>query len=282
MRKFLLLASCFMGTFTMNLFGQSKTIVGIMPFTANGSEYRNNNTVIAIQDAVSEAFLNTKRFTLVEREKMQMLREEKRQQTSEEFIDGKVVEQSKSLGASYIVTGNIIKAGIEEKESEASILTGLAGLGSIPARKGVVSFNLKVINVETGEIIASEKFDAEEKGKDGFAKALELVKPKIKEFIKNNFKATLSIASVEDKTNGKLLIAGGSSVGITVETNLKIYEEAEYNIDGKRTIRKKELGKATVEKVEDESFSICKITTYAPDIIAKIENGAKVKCEIIQ
>lgn len=286
MKKILLISAIVAGNFSMNLFGQSKTIVGIMPFTAtnqNGSYNRSsqNNYIVAIQDAVSDAFLETKRFTLVEREKMELLRKEKQQQQTEEFIDGSVVEQSKSLGASYIVTGNILEAGIQEKQSEASIITGMAGLGGITARKGVVNFNIKVVNVESGEILASEKFTASESGKNGFDKALDIIKPKIKEFIKNNFKTTVSVASIEDKANGKLLVAGGSSLGIIVGTNLKIYEESIYNIDGKRTIRKKELGKGTIEKVEDESFSICKITVNAPEIISKLENGAKIKCEVI-
>lgn len=286
MKKLLFASVLFAGTFSMNLFAQNKTIVGIMPFTAtnqNGSYNRSsqNNYVVAIQDAVSDAFLETRRFTLVEREKMEMLRKERQQQQSEEFIDGSVVEQSKSLGASYIVTGNILEAGIQERQSEASMLTGMAGLGGITARKGIVNFNIKVVNVETGEILASEKFVGSENGKNGFDKALDIIKPKIQEFIKNNFKTTISVASVEDKTNGKLLIAGGSSLGINVGTNLKIYEEAVYNIDGKKTIRKKELGKGIVEKVEDESFSICKITVNSPEIIAKIEGGLKIKCEVI-
>ena len=286
MKKFLLVSTFFAGTFSMNVLGQSKTIVGIMPFTAtNQNGYYNrssqNNYIVAIQDAVSDAFLETKQFTLVEREKMELLRKEKQQQQMEEFIDGSVVEQSKSLGASYIVTGNILEAGIQEKQSEASIITGMAGLGGITARKGVVNFNIKVVNVESGEILASEKFTGSENGKNGFDKALDIIKPKIKEFIKNNFKTTVSVASIEDKANGKLLVAGGSSLDIIVGTNFKIYEETIYNIDGKRTVRKKELGKGIVEKVEDESFSICKITVNAPEIISKLENGAKIKCEVI-
>lgn len=277
MKKILLFSALLGGTLSMNLFGQSKTIVGIMPFTANGNEYKNNNYVIAIQDAVSDAFLETKRFTLVEREKMQLLKNEKNQQQTEDYIDGSVVEQTKSMGASYVVTGNIMDAGLKEKLSGASEWLGTA----IAERKGVANFNLKVINVETGEIIASEKFSATEKGKDGFDKALDIIKPKIKEFIKNNFKTTINVASVEDKTNSKILIAGGSSLGLAIGINLKIYEEAVYNIDGKKTVRKKELGKGIVEKVEDESFSICKITVNAPEIISKIENGTKIKCEVI-
>jgi TolB-like protein len=286
MKKILLAYTLFLGVFTTNLFAQSKTIVGIMPFTAaneNGHYQKSskNNFVIAIQDAVSDAFLETKRFTLVEREKMELIRKEKLQQQTEEFIDGSVVEQTKSLGASYIVTGNILEAGIKERESEASMITGMAGLGGITARKGIVNFNIKVIDIETGEILASEKFVASENGKKGFDKSLDIVKPQIKEFIQKNFKTVVSIVSIEDKTNSKILIAGGTSLGLNIGTNLKIYEEAIYNIDGKRIIRKKELGKGIIEKIEDDSFAIAKITVNNSEIISKLESGTKIKCEII-
>lgn len=244
MKKLLFVSLIIIETFFYNVFGQSKIIVGIMPFTAtnqNGN-YRNsseNNYVVSIQDAVSESFLNTKRFTLVEREKMQLLKNERTQQQSEDFLDGVVVEQSKSLGARYIVTGNILEAGIVEKDSDASKLTGMVGLGGITARKGIVNFNLKVIDVETGEILASEKFSDSENGKNGFDKALQAIKPQISNFIKNNFKTIVSVASIEDEKNGKLLIVGGSSLGLTVGTNLRFFEEAAYMIEGKKIIRKK-------------------------------------------
>ena len=81
MKKVYLTAIFTLLTFTA--FTQTKTIVGIMPFntTSSGNDNyynRQNQTqsanIIAIQDAVSDAFLNAKRFTLVEREKMELLR----------------------------------------------------------------------------------------------------------------------------------------------------------------------------------------------------------------
>ena len=91
MKRKLFISALFIGTLTTNVFAQNKTIVGIMPFTATNQDgYYNrssqNNYVIAIQDAVSDAFLETKRFTLVEREKMELLRKEKQQQKMEDWL----------------------------------------------------------------------------------------------------------------------------------------------------------------------------------------------------
>src|SRR5687767_3869415 len=95
-----------------NSFAQSKTLIGIVPFksaTQQEDRFTRNSSnssgeyKTAIQDAVADAFLKTKRFSLVEREKMDQLKSEKNLQKDEDFIDGQVIEQSKSLGAQYVV-----------------------------------------------------------------------------------------------------------------------------------------------------------------------------------
>ncbi|RKS00578.1 CsgG/HfaB family protein [Flavobacterium sp. 102] len=272
---------------TFTGFSQTKTIVGIMPFnttSSNNSNYYNRGSqnqsanVIAIQDAVSDAFLNAKRFTLVEREKMALIKGEKKTQQSEDYIDGQTVEQSKSMGASYIVTGNITEASFEEKSSAV-------GSFNIPSRKAKISFNIKVIDVSTGEIMASEKFSAEANGKNGFDDALKIIKPNIEKFIKDNFKITASIASIEEKTTSneatKVLISGGTGIGLKPLTTLKVYELTTLMVDGKKIPRKKEIGQIVVEKVEDENFSICNVVTGGLAIATKSEAGANLKCEII-
>lgn len=273
---------------TITAFSQTKTIVGIMPFntTSSGNDnyYNRQNqnqsaNIVAIQDAVSDAFLNAKRFTLVEREKMALIKGEKKTQQSDEFIDGSTVEQSKSMGASYIVTGNVSEASFEEQSS--SVGYGL----SIPSRKAKISFNIKVIDVSTGEIMASEKFSAEAKGKNGYDDALKIIKPNIEKFIKDNFKITASIASIEAKNASneatKVLISGGTGIGLKQNTTLKVFELTSLMVDGKKIPRKKEIGQIVVEKVEDENFSICNVTVGGAIIATKSEAGANLKCEII-
>jgi hypothetical protein len=280
-----------LGILSVSGFSQSKTIVGIMPFksSASGNENsvsdNNSQRITAIQDAVSDAFLSAKRFTLVEREKMGQINTEKKTQQSEDFIDGQVVEQSKSLGASYIVTGNVSEASFEEKQSNFSgIGVGKLAL-PIANRTAKVSFNLKVIDVSTGEIMASDNFSASAKGKSGFDTALQTIKPGIEKFIKDNFKIIVSVASVEEKGTGgealKVLISGGSSLGFKSMTTLKVFELSFLMIDGKKIPRKKELGKIQIANVEDENFSLCTVLNGGAEIAKRFAAGASIKCEII-
>lgn len=275
---------------TFTGFSQTKKIVAIDKFESQPSNQRNNyydrnsnnsqeNNIIAIQDLVSNAFLSTKRFTLVEREKMNQIKKEKKTQQGEDFLDGVTVEQSKSLGADYLITGNVLEATFEEKSS--SVGYGL----SIPSRKAKISFNIKVTDVSTGEIMATEKFNADANGKNGYDEALKIIKPNIEKFIKDNFKISASIASIEAKNASneatKVLISGGTAIGLKPNTTLKVFELTSLMVDGKKIPRKKEIGQIVVEKVEDENFSICNVTIGGAIIATKSEAGANLKCEII-
>lgn len=283
MKKLMMLM--FLFCFILNeSFAQSKTIIGVVPFKNSyqgvGRNNRNlNSDVHAIQDAVTDVFMKTKRFSLVEREKMDQIKSEKNLQKNEDFIDGQVIEQSKSLGAQYIVVGNVSKA----EESVSSTRAPFAG--TITSQSAEIAFNIKVIDVATGEIMASNSFEGSGKGKNAMENALKDVKPDIEKFIKENFKITISIASIEEKNNRgdavKVLIAGGTSLGMKETNELKVYEAKEMLVDGKKMIRKVTVGKIVVAKVEDENFSVCTVTEGGEAIAKKVEEHTSLKCEII-
>ncbi|HMJ46642.1 MAG TPA: CsgG/HfaB family protein, partial [Ferruginibacter sp.] len=236
-------------------------------------------TKTAIQDAVADAFLKTKRFSLVEREKMDQLKSEKNLQKNEDFIDGQVIEQSKSLGAQYIVLGNISKAKIEAKQNY------IPYAGSITSHVSEITFSIRVVDVSTGEIMASNSFNKSAKGKNAFEDALKEIKPEIEKFIKENFKLVATVVSVEEKNNNgeasKVLISVGSSADAKVNSEFKVYEISELVVEGKKLARKKTIGKLTILKIEDENFSLCTIKEGGADIGKKIEAGLKIKCELI-
>jgi hypothetical protein len=275
----LLIACC-------NSFAQNKTLIGIVPFksaSSNNDYYSRNNSAgenkTAIQDAVADAFLKTKRFSLVEREKMDQLKSEKNLQKDEDFIDGQVIEQSKSLGAQYVVLGNVSKANVETKD------TYLPVVGKTTSTVAEIAFSIRIVDVATGEIIASSSFNKTAKGKNSYETALTEIKPEIEIFIKDNFKIIASIASIEEKgSNGeatKVLISGGSATGVLEKNSFKVYEVSEMLVDGKKLTRKKTIGKVIVAKVEDENFSVCTVLEGGADIAKKVEGGAKIKCELV-
>lgn len=268
---------------SLGVWAQGKTTIGIVPFkNSSSSRYGYNmrsQKTTAIEDAVTEVFLSTKRFALVEREKMEQIKSEKQLQQNEDFIDGQVIEQSKSLGAQYLVTGNVSKA----EEENSSVYAPIAG--RIPSHTADVAFSIKVIDVATGEIVATSSFAGSGRGKNSFEDAVDKVKPAIEQFIRENFKVVGSIASVEEKNAAgdatKVLLACGTSTGVKPGYALKVYEAKELTVDGKKLTRKVTLGTIVIDRVEDENFSICNVTEGGAAIAQKLAANAKVKCEVI-
>ena len=267
-------------------FGETKTLIGIMPFknpsSSNNGYYSNKSqadeNTVAIQDAVTNAFLKSKRFDLVEREKMSQLKSEKELQKSEDFIDGSVVEQTKTLGAQYVVMGNISESDVLSKT------TNVYMVGNVTTLTAKIAFSIKIVDVATAQIIASSNFSKTAKGKNAFSDALELLNPEIESFIKENFKVTVSIAEIEEKNKKgeayKILIAAGSSTGVNKNDEFKVFENTEMVVDGKTLTRKKNIGKIIVDTVEDENFSKCTVKEGGKDIADKFAAG-KLKCEFI-
>ena len=86
-------------------FAQNKNLVGVASFKSSGrTEY-----VTAIQDAVYDATLKVRGFSLMGKDKLEQIKTGVGQADQ----DAGAIAQAKSLGAQYIVTGNILKASRE-------------------------------------------------------------------------------------------------------------------------------------------------------------------------
>ena len=263
-----------------------KIAVGVMPFT--DASQKVGNDLVAINDAVTNALVKSNRFIIVDRSKMQALMQEKNLQKTEDFIDGKAVEQGKSLGAEYLVSGNVNSYTNDGTQAK-------------------FTFTLSVMEVATSKMLNSEQIESKGGSIGGgmlmglaasaasggepvsntgnpeavFKKALNDVAKDIDRFIAKNFPLTLSIAEMQTKDkNGApltLLISGGSSTGVKKGDKFRVVEMAELEVDGKKMTRKKEIGQLQVLKVEDENFSSCKVLVGGTDIAMKSQAGAKLK-----
>jgi TolB-like protein len=256
-------------------FGQSKTVIGIAPFKSGASQ--NSNNVVSVQETVADVFSRNKRLTLVEKDKMTQVKADSLQTT--DAVDPQLLEQAKATGAQYVITGNVARAAVEIKQ------TNIPVIGVTTANVAEISFTMSVIDVARAEVIATSTFIGNGRGKIAFEDALKDLKPQIERFIKDNFKVTVSIAEIEEKnSNGgaaKVLIVAGSLLGVKELDEFRVYELTELTVDGKKMTRKKTLGKIAVAKVEDENFSVCTVQEGGIEIAKKVEEGAKIKCEMI-
>lgn len=260
-----------------------------MPFTyvQGASSIQDVNS---IQETVTNAFVKTKRFNIVDRSKMDALKKEKELQKTEDFMDGKTIAQGASLGADFLISGHVISAEAEEMRADD-------GRGNIQITyKAKLSISLKVIDVATGEVKNSETIEPKSGNsllgmigigagtpQIAISKAINSIQDKIDEFVGKNFPKSFSIAEIQEKDGSgnatKILIAGGSEFGLKKGDKLKVVELTIMQVGEKKIERKKQIGEIKILKVEDENFSICEVKSGGIDINSKFE--AKAKLQII-
>lgn len=267
---------------------QVKTVVGIVPFTyVQGAA--NYHDVNSIQEAVTNAFVDTRRFTIVDRTKMEALLGELERQKGAVFIDSKIIKQGVQFGASYLIIGHIISAQAEEMRSDD-------GKGHVIVNyKARLAISLQIIDVATGEVISSETIEPKagvsayiinigySSPQAAITKAIDDIEKEVDKFVGRNFPQTFSIAEIQEKDSKgsakTILIAGGSAAGLKKGDKLKAVEFVDLEVDGKKMTRKKEVCEMKITKVEDENFSICTVVSGGVDLNAKFE--AKVKLQLI-
>lgn len=266
---------------------QDKTTVAILPFTYTRESVQYDN-VSPIQETVVNAFVKTRRFNIVDRSKVEALKQEKELQKTDDFIDGKVVEQGRNLGAAFLVSGHVITLKAEQIRTDD-------GKGNITiSYKAKLSISLKVIDVTTGMVVSAETIEPKASGLLGFlgvlaspteqaaiTNSIEKISGSVDDFVSRNFPVMFTIAEIQEKDSKggatKLLLAGGSSFGIKKGDKLKVVELVAMDINGKQIIRKKEIGELKVTKVEDENFSICSVSDGGLEISNKFAAKSKIQ-----
>ncbi|WP_266368990.1 CsgG/HfaB family protein [Tellurirhabdus rosea] len=275
-------------------FGQERDVIGISPFSY--ASYIEAKYVGEITEAVSNEFVKAKRFTIVDRTKLAAVTSERELQKSEEFIDSRVIAQGKSIGARYIVTGHL-----------ASI--GTSNYFSAELKRYIysakIAFSLKIIDVETGEVVHAETFGkgtAAGSTGGGFFSATRCDQPgsgssteqairdaianigcAVDRWIKVAFPVMVSIVEVQEMHKRKgaqtVLLAAGKMYGLSRYKKLKVIELVKVTVDGKELTRQKEVGILSVQKVEDDNFSICDVIDGGETIAEKL--GQKTPLKVV-
>ena len=281
---------------TFSLHAQEKIVIGIIP--ANSQDYSfNANEQTEITNAVTDAFVKTQRFTLVDRAHMNSLMQEKKLQKSEDFIDGRTVAQGRSLGAQYLISpvssaykndGSVCKFNLQLTVIDVAtgqitnselieVKGGGHGKRIAGAVGGAIVGRLAGVGAGTGAMLgASGKNDEK-----ALAKALNDVGDEIDNFVSTNFPAYFSIVETTEKDKEgnptKILISGGSTSGLSKGDRLKVVEISEIDVEGKKMTRKKDICSLKIVKVEDENFSSCAIISDDNSLSDMMEKKKKLK-----
>ena len=264
-----------------------KTILAILPIECSANSIGYTTVASWLNEAVASAFITANRFTVVDRTKLGDIKNEQEVQKTEQFIDGKTSAQGKGLGAKYIVTGRLTGYSTQEVYNSKNEFQGYTGK---------VIFDIKIVDVETGELMASGNFKgssgaglldlfttimAEKSTDAAVSSAIKSASSDVYFWIKKVFPVSIAIVEIQEKDDKKgarkILIAGGSSVGLRKGDDLKVVEIKQVNVDGKVLNRNVEIGRLRIAKVEDDNFSSCNVRDGGLLILEKLTSNVKLK-----
>ncbi|MCX7920207.1 MAG: hypothetical protein N3A72_11520 [bacterium] len=114
-----------------------------------------------IADMLATALFKTNKFDVIERERIDLILKEQKFQQTDMVDESSAVEIGKLLGANVIITGNVTEFGVKRSglDFDRFAPQGLRGL-SVKTQTVRVALDARMIDVETGRLIAAESADA--------------------------------------------------------------------------------------------------------------------------
>jgi hypothetical protein len=197
----------------------------------------------AITEKVIEIITKSKRFQVVDRTNLELLKKEQALQRTEEFYDPNKQNTVQMLGADYQVNGIIRMINIVRMTSG----------GDFAGFKATLSFNLTISTVASGKTT-----DAQLTPERAVDEAIRTLEDKLTSYFQEEFPVIVVISRVlkEDDDEAEIvLITGGNSHGL--KEGDEFFVKSVEMIDGSPYYQ--EIGKIELTKIAGESFSECEV-----------------------
>lgn len=302
MKKFsFLLLACFYltGATAQN----EKTVIAVLPFVTNVSGANPE----LVQEMVTKQFVKSNRFDIVDRTKFQKVMTELNVQKSEEFLNSKIVNQGKLLGAQYLVTGVVT-----QMNSTSNVTVSPTNPNARTTEwRHMITVSYQVIDVETGKAVYSENIEAQNTNAhnlsdaDAIDNANCLLKRNIRYAVMKEFPEEIEIVKIEKLSKkglpDEVLISAGTNFfdadskgnecdkGLIDKINifkkkdvvkLKAYQIEVLTINGKEAKRETEIGTLKLKDVQGD-FSVCEVVSGGKEIQDMINGNKKVLLKIL-
>lgn len=197
-------------------------------------------------------FANNKNFTVIDRQNLYLIDQEKDLQKSESFIDGYIVDQGKSEGADYVLKGIYI---VSEK-----------------------TLSLKIYDIAGGSVLCSTD-EAMETSLFGVKNFESRIHNMLHQLLFDCFDIKFSVVRIlESKKDEARFILGavGKKHRVKIEDRLEIFTYIEENIDGEIIKRKELIGDGKISEIQDENFSKIKVNSGGREIQKYVDDGKKL------
>jgi len=248
-----------------------RLIVGVAKFTS--LDVRQEHFAAMLSERVLDVLNQQNRFLVIDLDGT--ARNEVINKAQENYKSKNWIESNKSINAEYTLAGVL---------TSVKFIRLNAGKGY----KATITYTLKIMNTESGEIIqngtvtlTSSESDIKLTPETALESAIQTTIPELSNYITSCFPIKLNLVRIEKEKNEKalsVLLDGGSKVG--VQENL-VFEC--YYIDnslGKPLPRI--VGKIKISKILSEDFSEAKVTTDGKEIYTNFKEEKKIICKNIQ
>ncbi len=274
---------------TANLQAQYDTIyMAILPFKSK-TKIGEAFVKAARLDAI-KAINTDYRIHRVDRSLTDAVKQEREYQKSEDFLDGRIVEQGKAVGADYVMDGVYDHNTKDLIINIYEVSTGNLKCSTIPKeiidlkevkRKGISNW------VNQSDLISYDKATKTKyAGERWFFPSPNVVKSNVKKLLFDCFPekswAVLRPTSESKSKVKELLIAAGSRMGLTRKTYIDILVVIKEEVDGVTLDRLESVGWGKVEKVEGENFSVVKVEAGGKNMKKYLAEGNKLRCRFVK
>jgi curli biogenesis system outer membrane secretion channel CsgG len=284
-----------------------QVVVGIAPFTSSENCCTDKSYVGMIQECVITAIQDAKRFKLVERAQMNSIFNEEVLNKGESFMNETALEQGKKIGAKFLLLGSVASAKADSIGKKAY--------------KGDILFSLRLVNVETAEILEAVTIKPQSTSgslmegaskilnpnkllgnkEDGAVdlnnaltastpiEAFNAVLKNVDNQIRKNFIGKIPIAYKivevsEKESNGSpktILINAGSNKGINVKDKFKVIEVTPKVFEVVTKYLKKDICSLTVTEVQGEDFSVCEVEKKNAVLLRDLMKNTDAKIYVV-
>jgi hypothetical protein len=259
-----------------SLFGYSQSVlprVGVSEFKSN----ENEKYVNVISAKVVKVLVDTRRFTVLDLTSQEAVKQEVERQKSEAFLDSKTkVKQDVSMGAEWVVVGNITKL---------MIYTNKTADGTIQGYKSSIMFTLQVQEVETGKTNQAASFSAitsvwSASAQSAINSAVNLVENDLLTYFIREFPVKSKISKIlttKKDAAMTVLISGGKAFNFKEGDKFNV--EKNEIIDGKPYPT--QIGEINIIKIAGDDFSECTVLDGGKEILARFNAAEKLICTLI-
>lgn len=275
-------------------FAQDKMGLGVINFQSTSGV--DEEQVAVVQDMITNVFVNSDRFMVLERELLEGLFTELELQKEEYTqLTDQFVAQGKLQGAKYLLLGKVSRISIEKVEGKGLInKTSLSTLTEGDEEYlAYVDLTMRLVNTETGKVEGSTNINVKPSllnrkvmvagtAAEALQKLSDPIEKQTSKFISEYLPIEIGVGKLITEKKGKVqavYVLGGEALGLSVGTGIKIYKITQEDVGTGEMIKVvSEIASGKISEMKGEKVSVASIKKGGAALMASLENSETLIC----